>query len=270
MNRTDSRPPKYREIVVTAVPNGKQNKKKVNKGSLGSVSYRNAGGTVGGQSYVKFAGLGTVSGAFSGTDLYVERTEAMYDFVASATSGGFKVETLTQFPGFSGFNWLKGISSSYGEYEVHRVEYTYVPAVPTTTPGSVALCFYSDIRDSAPTSMAQMLSSEQSLMAPVYAGGDGGAFLQRFGAPVGNVVSFEVPQHVLKLSNGTPKRFKMTTDGGMSAIIGTGGGGLANLYSFGELHVASNGVDQASKALGTLFIRYRIRLIGPVPTATQA
>lgn len=271
MNRTRGNgPPKYREVVVEINENGKQNKKRGSKNSLAPAVARAPGGTVGGQSYVKFKGLGSVLGGFNGTDLVVERTEALYTFVSASTANTFKCETLTQFPGYSGLNWLKTVSDTYGEYEVHRVEYTYVPSVPTTVPGTIAMSFYADTRDTAPTSMVQVLSSEQSLMAPVYAGGDGGTYLQRFGAPSGNVVSFEVPQHVIRLASGVYKRYKMTTDTGMSAIIGTAGGAVANMYAFGELNVASDGVNAASQPLGTLFIRYKIRLIGPVPPSNNS
>lgn len=266
--------PRIREVSIES--NGQQKRKK--RGSAGPVAYltrngavpRSVGSTIGGQNYIKVQGFNSVIGGFSGTDLYVERTEAMYTFTSSATSGAFKVETLTQFPGYSGFNWLKNLSNSYGEYEVHRAEYTYVPTVPTTTGGIVAMSFYTDVRDISPTSLADVLASEQSLMAPVYAGGDGGTFLQRFGSPAGNVVSFELPSHITRFSNGVPKRFKMTSDNGMTGILAAANGSsVANQYAWGELNVASSGVTGTNTQLGTLFIRYRIRLISPLPIANQ-
>lgn len=268
-----SRPPRFREVVVLPVPtkNGKQNKKRDDKSLLDPTSFSSTGSSIGGQSYAKLSKISNVLGGFSGTDLFVERTEAMYTVSAQSVAGTFKIETLTQFPGFSGFNWLKNLSQSYAEYEVHRVEYTYIPTVPTTTAGVVAMSFYSDIRDAPPSNLGQVLSSEQSLMAPVYAGGDGGTYLQRFGSPAGNVVSFELPAHVLRFSNGVPKRFKNTTDAGMSSIIGAGNGqAVANQYAWGELNVASEGVPTAGQTLGTVFIRYRIRLIGPIPAGNQS
>lgn len=273
-NSTTSRPPKFREVVLLENGGYRKDKKKTKTSSravrVSDANVRSGSGTVGGQQYVKVQGFNSVLGGFSGTDLYAERTEACYTFTSAATVNTFKVESLTQFPGFSGFNWLKNISNSYSEYEVHRLEYTYVPSVPTTTSGSIAMSFYTDLRDGTPTDMAQMLSSEQSLMAPVYAGGDGGSFLQRFGAPIGNVVSFELPDHVLRFSNGVPRRFKVTSDGGMSAILGAANGQTAaSTYAWGELNVASSGVGSANTPLGTLFVRYRIRLIGPIPIANQ-
>lgn len=271
----NSTSPLVREVDLDS--NGRTRNKKKIKNTAGAVTYRtrngtirDAGSSVGGQSYVKFQGLGSVLGGFSGTDLSVERTEAMYTVVSSSTANAFRCESLTQFPCFSGFNWLKNMANSYSEYEVHRIEYTYVPGVPTTTGGTVAMSFYTDMRDTQPNNLAEILASEQSLMAPVYAGGDGGTYLQRFGAPAGNVVSFEVPQHVIRYSNSIPKRYKMTSDGGMSAILGAANGqAVANQYAYGKLNVASSGVASASLVLGTVFVRYRIKLFGPIPIGNQ-
>lgn len=265
--------PNIRTVVLDNMTNGQpkkiQKKKRNSSNGPGSAAVRSSSGTVGGQQYAKIPNLSSVVGGFNGSDLFVERTEALWTITAAATAGNFKCEPLVQHVGQSNLLWLANMSNSYSEYEVHRVEYTYVPSVPTTTAGNVAFSFYSDVRDGTPSSLSQMLASEQSLMAPAYAGGDGGTYLQRFGAPSGNVVSFELPQHIIKFSNGVPKRFKVTSAAGADAIIGAANGSsVINQYAWGELNIASSGAE-ANKVLGIVFVRYRIRLMGPLPIANQ-
>jgi len=261
--------PNIRNVTSRNVRSRKKEKNTDGQNHVGPVAFRSSTGFVGGQQYAKFPNITATIGGFSGSDLFVERTEALWTITANSVAGAFKCEALIQHPGQSNLLWLANMSNSYSEYEVHRVEYTYVPSVPTTTAGTIAMSFYSDARDSTPSNLSQMLASEQSLMAPAYAGGDGGTFLQRFGAPSGNVVSFELPQHVTRFSNGVPKRFKMTTNAGADAIVANGNGlGVINQYAWGELNLASTGAA-ASQVLGIVFIRYRIRLIGPVPLSNQ-
>lgn len=225
--------------------------------------------TVGGQTVPRSQNFSNVSGNFAGDSMVVERTEAIVNVTSANAANTFKVESIIIHPCFSGFNWLKNFGNSYSEYEIHRMEFTYIPTVPTTEAGSVAMYFQSDIRDSSPGSLADVLSSEQSLLAPVYAGADGGNTLQKFGSNGSNVVSFELPPHVHKFGN-TYKRFKVTTDGGMTSLLTVASGAVAGLYSPGELILATTGVSTASKQVGTLFVRYRIKFFGPLPLSTQA
>lgn len=227
-------------------------------------------GSVGGQSYTKTNNYANTKGQLNGTHMIVERTEALYNVVTNATANAFRCEALTIHPGFGGFEWLRNLSNSYSQYEIHKMEFTYVPQCPTTTAGAVAMCFYPDVRDATPTVISEVLASEQSLYAPVFSGGDGGAYLQRFGAPNGNIVSFELPDHCIKHSNGTYKMFKVTSAAGMASIIGAANGSaVANIYSPGELMVATTGVATASLQTGVVFCRYRIKLLGPIAISTQ-
>nr|UHS72148.1 MAG: putative coat protein [Tombusviridae sp.] len=204
--------------------------------------------------------------------LEMERTEAFGSVIASPTAGQFAVSVRPFYPMSGALQWIRNFANSYSSYEVLKMEFTYVPSVPTTTAGSVALAFFTDFRDNTPTNMAQMLSTEQSLLCPCYAGSDGGTFLQRFGAPSNNVVSFTVPDHVIKYADGTPKMFKICTDASFASMqsVATAGDAIVATYSPGELLVATEGATTASQTLGQIFVRYRIRLKGPVPVSVQS
>lgn len=226
---------------------------------------------VGGQRYSKtgFLPATAMVNMRDSSSMVIERTELLEQVNASSTANAYTATTIAWFPGSSRLSWLRNFSNSYSQYEVHRLEFTYVPNVPTTTPGVVAMCFFADIRDTTPTSLPQILASEQSLYAPVYAGGDGGTFLQRFGSPGGNVVSFEVPNHAIKYDNGTHKMFKITNQDGYEALTLGGGLAVGNLYSPGEVTYATSGCP-AGANVGAIFVRYRVVLKGPIPITSQA
>lgn len=204
--------------------------------------------------------------------LEMERTEAFGTVTASgAPAGAFNCIGRFFYPMSPFLSWLRNFANSYSSYEILRLEFTYVPSVPTTTRGAVAMAFFTDLRDLLPTNMAQMLASEQSLYCPAYAGSDGGTFLQRFGAPTNNVVSFELPDHAIKYADGTPKMFKITNEAGFNAMQGTSNVGDATigLYCPGELIIATEGAETTGQVFGQVFVRYHVRLKGPIQVSNQ-
>lgn len=223
----------------------------------------------GGQRFAQTTPLARVRMNLQGdsTSLLIERTELFTQVNASPTANAFTAFSFPWYPGAITLNWLRNFSNSYSQYEVHRMEFTYVPNVPTTSTGVVAMAFFTDYRDTTPTDMNAMLSTEQSLYSPVWGGSDGGTYLQRFGAPPGNVVSFEVPKHALQYDSGTHKMFKMTTNTGFGTIISNPAS--VNLYTPGSLVVATSGVA-ASSNCGAIFCRYRVMLKGPIPITSQS
>lgn len=271
-NRTATSTPKMKTVylsneagVTLAPPVARNKKKKTAKPTI----------NIGGQRFAPLGKLSLTSAPLQGdsNSITLERTEAFHNVVTSATAGAFKVDVFPWFPGSAALNWLRNFSNSYSHYEVHKMEFTYVPIVPTTESGAVALSWFSDLRDSAPAGMPEMLATEQSLYCPVYAGTDGGTYLQRFGSPNGNVISITVPDHSIKFSDGTPKVFKVTSDTGFTNMNGVAqvGAAVTNLYSPGELNVATQGVGGAvSRTVGTIFVRYRVKLKGPIPISSQA
>lgn len=226
---------------------------------------------LGGQRFASVYGSPMKIKSLDSSTLEMERTEAFGSVTTSSTPGLFSTSIRPFFPMATQLQWIRNFANSYSSYEILKLEFTYVPGVPTTTAGTVALAFFSDFRDSNPINMGQMLSTEQSLLCPCYAGSDGGTFLQRFGAPSNNVVSFMLPDHVIKYSDGTPKVFKVCTDTSFSAMQGitTVGDATVSIYSPGELIVATEGSSLGSQTFGQVFVRYRIRLKGPIPVSVQ-
>lgn len=222
-------------------------------------------GMIGGQKYAvtNYRSLGPLGLFDDDGSMTVERTELFLTVQGSSTANAFRSDVTVFFPMAPTLSWLRNFANSYSQYEVHKLEFTYVPQVPTTQAGSIAMCFYADTIDSSPITMGQMLSTEQSLFAPVYAGSDGGAYLNRFGGR-GNIVGFQVPQHAIAYGDGTPKMFKVVNPGTYTATANT-----QALFTPGELVVATEGLS-ANLIVGQVFVRYRIRLRGPINLNTQS
>lgn len=250
---------------------GKKGKNKMSKPKPKLLAPPRMSTDMGGQRFATVSAGPMKVKSLDSSTLEIERTEAFGAVTTSTTAGLFSSNVRPFYPMAPQLQWIRNFANSYSSYEILKLEFTYVPGVPTTTTGSVAMAFFTDFRDNNPSNMAQMLSTEQSLLAPCYAGSDGGTFLQRFGAPSNNVVSFMVPDHVIKFSDGTPKVFKICTDSAFGAMQGTAtvGDATVAIYSPGELIVATEGAASASQTFGQVFVRYRIRLKGPIPVSVQ-
>ncbi len=229
---------------------------------------------VGGQSYSRVSygtGRGSMVTNSQGTSMVFEKTEALTPVVTSNVAYQYAAEGIPFHAMSIGLNWLQNMANAFTTYELLKVEFTYVPAVPTTTAGAFSFAFLEDLRDDVPANMNQMLATEQSLYAPVYAGGEGGTYLQQFGAPSGNVISFQLPRHVIADADGTPKRFKVTKDGTLRAAIAASDAGAyaGEAYCPGRLVYSTSGVQATGATVGQIFVRYRIRLSGAISISNQ-
>lgn len=229
--------------------------------------------TVGGQNYAPVSySSGTYSGKAdsSGNVMVVEKTEPI--LAVGSLAGSFNLQEVTFHAMQPALTWLTNMANSFTTYEILKAEFTYVPLVPTTVAGGITMAFAEDLRDDNPTTQTQMLAYEQGLLAPAYAGGEGGRYLQRFGSPGGNVVSFELPQHVYKDSAGVPKRYRITKNSNLSAALTAGTNGSVystEAYCPGKLLVGTDGFTVASANVGQVFVRYKLRLSGAINIALQ-
>lgn len=238
--------------------------------------------SVGGQRF-SITNLGPSNGYTVGksgsTELILEKTERFVSVKAAKAAAGppvvltgaFKAEEFNFHPGSSNLAWLQNMSNSFSSYSVLALEFTYVPSVPTTTTGAMSIAFYEDPLDATPADMGQILTSEQALFCPVYAGTDGGTYLQRFGSPPGNVVSFNVPKRCIMDERNTPRNFKVAKGSTVTSMKASGtlsDLSSVQLYSPGKLVVATEGCPD-DLTVGAVFVRYRIKLMGAVSISNQ-
>jgi hypothetical protein len=200
----------------------------------------------------------------NGSEFVIERTEPVLAIVAASGAGDFRMQQIKVLP-MGPFAWLGNMANAFTSYQIHRMEFTYIPSVPTTSTGAISLSFQEDYRDDEPASIEAMLLSEQSLYSPVYGGTDGGRYLQQFGAPEGNVVSFEVPSHALKTGSDY-RSFKITKGVNFDALLAAANEAsyaATREYSPGRVWIGTKGAA-ASQALGQIFCRYRVKLCGAI------
>lgn len=204
------------------------------------------------------------------SEFIVERTEPVLAVVASATAGEYRAQEIRVLP-MGPFRWLGNMANAFTSYQILRMEVTYIPSVPTTTAGAVSLSFQEDYRDNAPENIEDMLLSEQALYSPVYGGTDGGRYLQQFGSPDGNVVSFELPKHTYTIGNGVARSFKITTSSNFNTLVGGLEPAVATTREFspGRVWVGTKGATVANQSLGQIFIRYKIKLFGAIAFGLQ-
>lgn len=228
---------------------------------------------IGGQqtSVVKFNNArGSYNFNSNASEFVVERTEPVLAVVASATAGEYRAQEIRVLP-MGPFRWLGNMANAFTSYQILRMEVTYIPSVPTTTAGAVSLSFQEDYRDDSPVNIEDMLLSEQALYSPVYGGTDGGRYLQQFGSPEGNVVSFELPKHTYTIGNGVARSFKITTNANFNTLVGGEEYAVATTREFspGRVWVGTKGATVANQSLGQIFIRYKIKLFGAIAFGLQ-
>lgn len=236
------------------------NKKKIlNGGQNAEIKYRNSPAMT--STVTMYNGVQT---------MVVEKTEAIQAVTAIGTS--YKEAFINFYPQSPLVPWLASISKSFAQYQILELEFTYVPGVPTTQAGVFMVAFAGDYNDIVPTTQEGFLQSEQSLMAPVYAGTEGGRALQYIGFPPGDVVGFSVPKYTYSLgSTNTPETYRIVSSSTFNTTLANQ---ERNFYSPGRLIYALNGVKDATPTttltVGQLFVRYKIRLLGSVKPEDNA
>lgn len=100
-----------------------------------------------------------------------------YEFVA--TLPGFATNTFANLiqgftcnPGIAAFvPWLSTIALNYSKFRWKFLRFMYVPAVPTSIPGTVFLNASYDPLDTTPTSVADLAVTDSSSIGPAWVGG---------------------------------------------------------------------------------------------------
>ena len=68
------------------------------------------------------------------------------------------------------FPFLAQIAQKYDEIKWHKIQLRWIPALPTTAGGTVAMYFDSDRKDAAPADLAEALQNKGCVISPVWRG----------------------------------------------------------------------------------------------------
>jgi hypothetical protein len=110
-------------------------------------------------------------GVITPSGCYVKNFEQVATY---PNTGGpaFRVDGAIINPGLTtSFPWLAGMATNYQKFKFHYLRYFYSSAVSTATGGSAYLTLQYDHLDSAPSSLAQVATSDTSSIGPVWFGG---------------------------------------------------------------------------------------------------
>lgn len=223
--------------------------------------------TIGGQTSIPWRNVPAklIAPRVGRTELVVEKTEALTTQVLTGASGALNIQTFVFHTGTSELSWLRNMANSFVEWQLLGLEYTYVPSVPTTQAGSVTIAIKGDYLDGTPTSQAEVQRYDLSVSAPVYAGMDGGSWINQWGLNHPNTIGVTMPDYMYKFGT-QPRTYRVVSDSTFNAMINTD----KNDYSPGALVVATSGTGINAGSVGTVFVRYRVRLLGSVAISTAS
>ena len=73
--------------------------------------------------------------------------------------------------------WLRGVASNWSKYAWMSVRYTYLPACPSSTSGSIHMGFQYDMADTVPVSVNQLSNLRGYVSGQVWSGSSGLCFI---------------------------------------------------------------------------------------------
>lgn len=198
------------------------------------------------------------------TELIVEKTECLATLITTGAAGAANFQ---QFPFHSGsldLNWLRNMSNSFAEWQLLAAEFTYVPSVPTTQAGTIVVAINGDYTDTTPAAIAELQRYDGAVTGPVYAGTDGGLRVNSWGLNHPNTVGVVAQRYMFQYGNA-PRTYRVVS----ATTFGALGTQDQNNYSPFELIVATSGTGLASTSIGSMFVRYKVRLLGCTPISLQ-
>lgn len=199
-----------------------------------------------------------------------------YEQVAAFPAGNtaFQAQGAISNVGIAGsFPWLSTIAANYTKFRFRFLRFFFSGSCPTSTTGKVWINISYDALDSAPSTLAQVMQSEDSCSGPAWFGGvvsGEKAFDPRLPADSNIFVDadcgrFALPWYVVRNSTANVAL----------ALSGAPTGGIGTLALAGNtvdsaaipcrLYFGNNAVSSAITP-GELYVAYEVELIEPVST----
>nr|UHS72277.1 MAG: putative coat protein [Procedovirinae sp.] len=183
----------------------------------------------------------------------------VFSITTSGTAGAFVLNAGALIPGnATSFPWLSSIASGYAKWRWNRMRMIYIPATPTTTPGTITMAFSYDYTDAALTTVQQAQVMYGSVTAPVWAGWEGSSQLHSWGNDV-NAVFTDLD--CTRFGSGNADTwYRYITFARFTALIDPD----KNNYAPAQILIVSNGGPAVGASYGYIFCHYEIELIEPV------
>ncbi len=159
------------------------------------------------------------------------------------------------------FPWLSGVAANFSRFKWHSLELVYIPVVPTSAPGEMAMGLIYDRQDTSPTTITQVETLFHSVSTPVWGGYEGSPLLSMDRAlhscPGAVCLSVDIPRLDYNY-------YKFVTLAAFNAL----GANDQNLYAPATIFAATLGAGSTATQ-GRIYGRYRVELVDPIPSALQ-
>jgi hypothetical protein len=200
-----------------------------------------------------------------------------YEEVAVFPTGNtaFQASGAISNVGIAGsFPWLSSIALNYSKFRFRKLRFFFSGSCPTSTTGKVWINITYDALDTAPSTLAQVMQSEDSCSGPAWFGGvvsSEKAFDPRLAADSNIYVDADCSRFVNNWYN-----VRLNTTDVTLALTGAPTGGIGTLGLSGDTTSANsipcrvfygnNGVTSTTVP-GELYVAYEVELIEPVASA---
>lgn len=188
-----------------------------------------------------------------GSALMIHHVEPLTNVVGGA-AGVFVAGIVSLVP--IAFPWLNGVAINFSKYRWHRLTLFYVPTIPTSSPGEMAMGLSYDRQDTTPTSMQQVQTYKDSVSSPVWGGADGSSLFNG-DKREGSVVYLDVD---VKYFNEQYWRYVTNATFGAMNLADQ------NVYCAANLIHGNFGASGATTQ-GRIYAKYSVELIEPIASA---
>lgn len=197
-----------------------------------------------------------------------------YEQVAAFPAGNtaFQASGAISNPGIaSSFPWLASLAINYSKFRFKYLRFFFSGSCPTSTTGKVWITIQYDALDSAPTTLAAVLQSEDSCSGPAWFGGvvsTEKAFDRRLSADSNIFVDADcsrlnMPWYYVRSSVAdTGVALGGTIPGGLTL-----GGNTTDGTSIPCRVFYGNNAVTSSTVPGELYVAYEVELVGPIASA---
>jgi len=154
--------------------------------------------------------------------------------------------------------WLNGVAINYSKYRWISVQMYYIPIVPTTQTGLMAMGFVYDVNDSMTgTTVGIVQQMYGAVSGPIWAGYEGGSGL--------NTPGTKVPTGALCITLDTGRLDKSYYKYATVAQIGAMSGPEAAMYVPASVVWATDSAAVTQGGAGQIMAKYTVELLEPVP-----
>jgi len=159
--------------------------------------------------------------------------------------------------------WLRGVAANWSKYSWVSVRYTYLPACPSTTAGSIHMGFQYDMADTLPVSVNQLSDLRGYVTGQVWSGASGLCYINGTKC-LDTSTAISTTLDVSKLGK---KWYPYKTSSDYTTAVGVN-------INFGTPLVPArlvigmlDGSSTTAVSVGRLYVTYTVHLIEPTASA---